>query len=56
MKDLEGVGEYLEDNPLHHRQIIQNFLNMVVVETQDTLISNEDLEYLLGLYFSEEET
>lgn len=54
MKDL-GLGEYLKDNPLHHRQIIQNFLNMVVMETQDTLMSNEDLEYLLDLYFSEED-
>jgi len=53
MKDLEGLGEYLKDNPLHHRQIIQNFLNMVVVETQDNLLSNEDLEHLLNLYFTE---
>lgn len=37
-----------------HRQIIQNFLNCCVMETQGNPVTHGDLEKLLDFYFNNE--
>ncbi len=37
-----------------HKQLIQNFLNCCIMETQDKPVTHEDLEKLLEFYFNSE--
>ncbi|CAM0109114.1 hypothetical protein VPH184E373B_0097 [Vibrio phage 184E37-3b] len=37
-----------------HKQLIQNFLNCCIMETQGNDLTHDDLATLLGFYFNEE--
>lgn len=37
-----------------HKQLIQNFLNCCIIETQGKPVTHEDLEKLLEFYFNGE--
>lgn len=38
-----------------HKQLIQNFLNCCIMETQGEILTHDDLAKLLEFYFSEDE-
>lgn len=38
-----------------HKQLIQNFLNCCLMETQGNIVTHEDLSTLLDFYFNDED-